>query len=585
MKLIRVSAEKLFSTVSVCLNLNDIGLVLVEGMSLDDGCSNGSGKSTVANKIILWTLFGRTAGGLKADKVVHKNFSKDRAFGQVHFTKDGVEYTVSRERNPSKLLLYRDGEDISSRIEKDTQELINSALGRDFNTFLHTDFFGQGRKDSFLELTPKQQGELLEDILPLDQVDQWTQSAKELRDYTKEVLQRAEAALNEMRASLGEVGRNQHSLQASSCAWIKKRELDLATLNKAISRAPSNSELEKKFTELTLELSAHTTISPIEEITQSVASWQASKEQWIRTLATIDITPIDDTCSTCDQQLPVAQRDLLLKTHEENKHNHEVASNNVDSCTSWIQHWNEQKRLYDKKLELRALKDQIEASPTVQLTRQRDALLAETDPYVDLVVKAERRADTLASEIKDQETHLESIRKKLERVEFWVKAFAKDFKALLFQKACPYLESRTREHLSGLGNPQLKVTFSTAKLLQSGTTRDEFNIQVSSDTGGGSFDALSGGEQQMVSFAVGLALADLASAQVGGPSEIMILDEPFMSLSEKNCESIINYITDTISKYKSTILLISNEPNMKSLISNRIEVVKTGGVTSIARQT
>lgn len=579
-----VAAQKLFSTLTMSLDLEKRGLVLVDGLSMDDGCSNGSGKSTVANKIIIWTLFGRTAGGLRGDKVIHRHFPKEKAWGSVNFMgNDGKKYTVYRQRNPSVLHLVKESIDISSRMERDTQELIDSALGRDFNTFLHTDFFGQGRKDSFLDLAPKQQGELLEEILPIDQIDQWAETAKELRDSTRASLQRAEASMAELRASYAEVERNSKKLSYSSEEWSRKQLLKITDTKQAIRSAPSIASLEGRFTSLTLELSAYT-IAPIKEITEALASWQIKKEQWIRTLATLDLTPVDGTCSTCNQQLPVAQRAMLLKAHEENEHTHDVASNNVEGCTAWIEHWEEQRRWHDKKLELRALKDEIAASENVTLTRKLNDLRAELDPYVDLLVQAEIRYDDLAGEIEGQEGYLEEIKNMLEKVEYWTKAFAKDFKALLFQKACPYLESRTRSHLSGLGNPQLKVTFSTAKLLQSGTTRDEFNIAVSSDTGGESFDSLSGGEQQMVSFAVGLALADLAAAQVGGPSEFMILDEPFMSLSEKNCESIVRYLTDTISKYKSTILLISNEPNIKTLIPHTIQVEKKGGITSIARQ-
>jgi len=72
MNILRMSAQNLFSTIQVELDLEDRGLLLIDGMSEDEGCSNGAGKSTVANKIILWTLFGRTAGGLKADNVVNR---------------------------------------------------------------------------------------------------------------------------------------------------------------------------------------------------------------------------------------------------------------------------------------------------------------------------------------------------------------------------------------------------------------------------------------------------------------------------------------------------------------------------------
>ena len=151
----------------------------------------------------------------------------------------------------------------------------------------------------------------------------------------------------------------------------------------------------------------------------------------------------------------------------------------------------------------------------------------------------------------------------------------------MFNKACPYLQARAAYHLKGIGNEQLKVEFSTTKELKSGEERSGFAVVEYSESGGKGFDSLSGGEQQMASFAVGLALADLAETQVQGASHFLILDEPFMALDERNCENLVNYLANELSSKRETILLISNEENLKSLIPTRIHVEKTGGVTSV----
>jgi len=110
--------------------------------------------------------------------------------------------------------------------------------------------------------------------------------------------------------------------------------------------------------------------------------------------------------------------------------------------------------------------------------------------------------------------------------------------------------------------------------LKSGDIREKFNLEIQSDHGANSFDLLSVGEKQMVSFAASLAVADLATTQVGGRSNILILDEPFMGLHKNNCDKIINFLN---SSNIETILLISNEDNLKSMVPNRVHVVKTKG--------
>ena len=141
----------------------------------------------------------------------------------------------------------------------------------------------------------------------------------------------------------------------------------------------------------------------------------------------------------------------------------------------------------------------------------------------------------------------------------------------MLDKACPFLEARVTANLQKLGSTQLHATFSTSKTLKSGDVKPEFDVQVWSDTGGQGFDSLSGGEQQLLSFAVGIALADLAETQVGGVSSVLILDEPFVYLDGKNSENLVNYLT---ASERETTILISNDENLKSLIPNVIRVTK-----------
>jgi DNA repair exonuclease SbcCD ATPase subunit len=152
-------------------------------------------------------------------------------------------------------------------------------------------------------------------------------------------------------------------------------------------------------------------------------------------------------------------------------------------------------------------------------------------------------------------------------------------KLKLFASACPYLDQATSDHLKALDNAHLHVQFSTVKLLSSGDAKEDFNVRCWNDTGGEGFDSLSGGEQQIVSFAIGRALADLARTQTTGEYQFQILDEPFSMLDERNSENIVNYLKENIKA--GTVLLISNEDQLKGLILNRINVIKKNGISEV----
>jgi DNA repair exonuclease SbcCD ATPase subunit len=284
-------------------------------------------------------------------------------------------------------------------------------------------------------------------------------------------------------------------------------------------------------------------------------------------------------CAACDQELPESQvkaNATLLKLKysaiadrrkelgEKQANQYDVAAL-VGICKEYLI---TKRKLLDLK-DVEALKESI-TSKKAEKNPFNSVLLAMEEDLADEIVKAQKSV---------KELQAENIQ--LEHYTFWNKAFGKDLKTVLFYQVCPYLEDKTNQYLRDLNNGQLKVKFSTEREMRSGDTKDEFCVTASSDTGSSVFELFSGAEQQLTSFAVGMALSDLSSMQTEGASQFMILDEPFLYQSPENCENIVNFITQKLSD-KSTILLISNEDNLAGLIPNRIRIVKEKGVSSIA---
>ncbi|GAG07387.1 unnamed protein product, partial [marine sediment metagenome] len=190
------------------------------------------------------------------------------------------------------------------------------------------------------------------------------------------------------------------------------------------------------------------------------------------------------------------------------------------------------------------------------------------------------KLDSLRLEEDRTSKHLEKLRVEQEHLQFWRDTFGKSLKLMFIEKAAPYLQKRANYHIQQLGNSQIHFEVSTTKELAKGE-KHEIEVKVYSDTGGGTFDSLSGGEQQLASFAFGLALSDLASTQSVGDSSFLCLDEPFSQLDPRNSEAIVNYLTGSLSKERSTILLVSNDDSLMSLVPNRVHVVKEKGISRV----
>lgn len=568
MKLRSFKAENLFSFERIELGLESRGLVLVTGLDHDRGSSNASGKSSLTSKGLIWTLYGKTPSGLRSDTAIRKG--QTSCYGEVVFYGSNNElYTIKRERGPSKLSVYRQdtksgendkGFDISKKTQADTQELIDFLLGKDYETFLHTDFFGQGFLTSFMSLSSSQQNTLLETTISMDQINLWIESAKLNKNQINAEINKLNSEYFLTHGQLVEVrklAREQHLKDVETQNQLTQLNLqlsDLAVLEPIYNKI---AELYKNCEDWRLKCS-----NSVINIQRGKASLIARQKQ---------IKP--SLCPTCDQTINLElynklcseQADIALqiKDHEDALVRAKTNEN------SWTVKSSEYKKELDK------VQAQLSEMKLVQskIKILTDLLNTQTDWHareIELVNYQVLLDNALSNKIEE-----------LKIAEFWESAFKIDFKSFIFEKVCPFLEQRATKYLNGLGQPQMSVKFSTVKELKSGDQKISFNVSVESGTGGNGFETFSGGEQQLVSFAVGLAFSDLVKRTSHSESNIMILDEPFMALDEVNAERLITYIRDHLAKEKESIFLVSNENSIKELVPQRIEIVKENGVSRI----
>ena len=246
MKLLRLKAKNLFCLGEVELDLKDRGLLLITGHSIDEGGGNGSGKSSLANKAILWTLFGTTAGGLRADGVKNRHIKKKGCFGEISFEgTDGKRYRVKRER-PAKLSLYQGNTDLSTRKASETQTLIDSLLGIDFKAFVQTAFFGQGRAMSYASLPPKDQKAVLEQSLPMDQVDIWASYANAKLKEVSLTGEKAKAKVLEAQMGLNVLNANKKENEEHFSQWERAHNGKVRILKERLKDLDSSLHIEQE---------------------------------------------------------------------------------------------------------------------------------------------------------------------------------------------------------------------------------------------------------------------------------------------------------------------------------------------------
>lgn len=627
MKFLKLEARNIFSLGDVSIDLNKKGLLLIRGWNHDDSNENGAGKSSLASKALVWCLYGKTVGGVRGDKVINSYGNRNDCYARVEIESDnGSLYRVTRTRNPASLKLQdKNFVDISSKTAKDTQEKINKLLGRSFETFCQSEFFGQGRFESFFQLTPAAQTAAVQDILPMAQLDEWAEEAKLAETKIKVKIQQLFVEQKSKEYALQEVERQLEDVNEQVSTWNFEHENKLSKLNNDVNTLiRENGDIPEKISRVKIDLAqfdiedfnvipklkqeieassnkVKALLLEKDKALKSLDEWKKYRNKYIQEQNRI-LGSMNSSCETCGQSIPetvlkkfsdrlleikqfLNQSDEPYKTNKKVFEDYEekikltqtITENNRLAVSEFSSAQARYLTLMNKLnwLEERDISSDIKAAK-LALENEKE----KENPHLKAVSSLRGRENKIQKEIDFLNNKKKEIKKELEEVSFWKEAYSKGIKTFLLQQTCPFLERRTNQYLNYLGNSQLYVKFSTVKDLASGDSKDQFNVTVSSKTGGSEFDLLSGGEQQIVSFAVGLALADLAQTQTTGSSNIIILDEPFENLSPKNSEAVVNFLTTKLPK--ETVLLISNESSMLELIPNSILVEKKSGISTIS---
>lgn len=527
------------------------GLTSVTGYSHDDKNENGAGKSSITGKAIFWILFGRTPLGTKYDKVVHRKFKNEETYGEIIFNKthlDNNQYKVIRSRQPNNLTLSildkDEWVDLSDKDMSSTQAKINLLLGTSFETFIQTNFFGQGRLVGYPELAPSDRKKVLSDILPFELINQYILN-------TEEVLKKLKA-LNSNHTS------NLSSLQGEIRGMSNAIALAEKEYNSFLARLERKFPIDFKFDNnyyTSLQANLKIVSDEITSLESQLTKLKITKELLNRKHL--------KTCPTCNRPMDADSQqhitDELNKVLAQIDQLSQIYEMNLETQLKLA----EENKIHQSYLDFKEASETPNPFNVNSLSLEKEALLKEE------------------SNLKNT---IDNITSQIQNVTLWYDIYKKDLPLYLYSVACPILNERIEFHLNQLGLSQFHVECSTIKELSSGEIKEEFDLKVWSDFGGEGFDSLSGGEQQMISFACTMALSDLLEYFGKSTSNILILDEPFTMLSPKNCEAIVNYLTGFLSGKKDTTFLISNDNHLQTLISNSIFVEKRNGVSYVAEK-
>ncbi len=150
---------------------------------------------------------------------------------------------------------------------------------------------------------------------------------------------------------------------------------------------------------------------------------------------------------------------------------------------------------------------------------------------------------------------LSEIEDKYDILRFWKSGFSMSgIPSMLIDETIPFMNKRIMEYLEAIGGRYI-VSFDTLGENKSGEIRDKITIRVlDTVTKANMRKQLSGGQTRIIDIATILTLSDLQNIIQNTKMNIILLDEIFDSLDDKNISYVSNLLR-SLTKGKSTNII------------------------------
>lgn len=209
-------------------NYNSVVLIKGKNLDVNDNnlsSSNGSGKSSILDAL-LYGLFGKTVKNPKkiGVKDVINNKTNKKMVIEIYF--DDIKIQRTRKPDGLKLWQSKDGNfeestELTRGEIKQTQELIESILGFNCETFKSTCIFTDSNTDSYLESNASDRRIIIENLLGLEKYRTYNEIVKENIKQTKSAITIAEIESNNADNSFNDIKKQLEQLNDKEKIWKK----------------------------------------------------------------------------------------------------------------------------------------------------------------------------------------------------------------------------------------------------------------------------------------------------------------------------------------------------------------------------
>lgn len=252
----RISVEKVRFRNFLLFGNNTQEIELKQGLNIIVGSfpgktnSNKAGKSSFTD-LISFALYGKVLKNLRQDQLVNWRNKRD-CWVEIDFTKGKDSYTIKRGLKPNAIEVIKNGVSMPFVGKRDIQhEIEDSIFGINFNTFVNLAYTNINYSTSLLRMKSVQKRQFMENLFGLEMFAKLNSTC-----------------MSKLTAISHKIDKINNDIRVNS-AIIAENNKHIEELSK-----DNNTELEKRLTEIDLELSGIEEIS-ISEINDLLVSEHA----------------------------------------------------------------------------------------------------------------------------------------------------------------------------------------------------------------------------------------------------------------------------------------------------------------------
>lgn len=589
----KAEAENVLSFESVKANYLLKGITVVTGVNKDwKGRSNGSGKTGFLQLPAL-ALFGKTLKGQSHDGWKRNGSGPaDKSYVRFEFdTADGSSCVITRGRNPRRLDLVVNGQDVSSGSgDRETQKAIEVLTGITWDVACNALYVDQERSNRLLDGTDSERKAIISQALNLERFSKAQELAKadlkkiqavlaSVEEYnvsTKANVLRLKGFLREFREAEAAKRPDRQAIEDLKVS-LTTREARLNALQAAKREAKAVCDAQVPDSRL----------EPLKRQLETLRDKRASVGGMIQGFEAqvVKSQSLDGkVCPVCKQSI-----DRKHLTAHLNEIRQEIAKLTKERS--------EQKTVIDE------LAVQVENFVSAA-SEQRKRLAVILEEKSNAYQKARTEVDMLRDQLSDmEERYKEADRGSLEVLNKYLaelreerarlrssKAYRRDLivdqaflvlcvgalskdgiPALIIHRLCPKLNKVAKYYSDLFSDGEIEVNFTVSKETQ------DIEAQITNAHGGNNLEDQSRGELRIASLVTSFSLRDVAL-----PCNVLIADEPGEGLDEVNARTFARRLKECAHLFDSVIVTSHNPFILSELSTERqIEIQKRDNISKV----